>query len=95
MDKTEKQIIAAVRGGRWVASSHADDRLAERRIETWQVVEGFDDGETILVDPDAVPNPKILRRQRLPDGIEVVVVWSYDHAARVAKLVTVYFEEAL
>lgn len=95
MEKVEKQIIAAVRNGRWVVSSHADDRLAERQIETWQVVEGFDDGETILVNPDAIPNPKILRRQSLPDGTEVVVVWSYDHAARVAKLVTVYFEESL
>jgi len=93
MSKTERQIADAVRAERFAISSHAADRLLERDVEIWQIIDGFDRGETVSIDPKAMPNPKILRRQLLADGIEIVAVWSYDRAARVAKLVTIYFED--
>ncbi|MGB2822026.1 MAG: hypothetical protein WBF17_13665 [Phycisphaerae bacterium] len=39
------------------------------------------------------PNPKILMRQMLPDGTEVVAVWAYVESIDRAKLVTLYFED--
>jgi hypothetical protein len=92
MTKIERQIIEAVREDRWSISNHAADRLIERDIELWQVIEGFANGQTIAVQPNARPNPTILRRQSLADGSQVVAVWSLEPASRVAKLVTVYFE---
>jgi len=92
MTRLEEQIAEAVRDERLAISDHADEQLEERNVETWQVIGGFENGRTIDVVPHARPNPKILRRQSLADGTEVIVVWSFDRRFRVAKVVTVYFE---
>jgi hypothetical protein len=93
MTKLERQIRDAISSGRWNMSSHADERCDERGVEDWQLIEGFNAGRTVAIDPHAHPNPKILREQTLASGETVVVVWSYQHELCIAKLVTVYFED--
>jgi hypothetical protein len=68
MSKLEAQIRDAIRAGRWSVSSHADDQCADRGVELWQIVEGFDLGTTLLIDTTARPNPKLLREQLLASG---------------------------
>jgi hypothetical protein len=67
------------------------ERLDERGVLEWQIVDGIDDGELIVERPDASPNPAVEVRQTLADGVEVKAVWSYLVSADVAKLVTVHF----
>jgi hypothetical protein len=67
------------------------ERLDERGVLEWQIVDGIDDGELIVERPDASPNPAVEVRQTLADGVEVKAVWSYLISADVAKLVTVHF----
>lgn len=92
MTKLESQIARAVKQDRWSLSTHASERLDERNIEWWQIIDGFDGGVTVSIETDALPNPKILRRQSLADGEQVIVVWAFENPYRVAKIVTVYFE---
>jgi hypothetical protein len=75
-------------------SVHADERLRQRGIVRWQVIEGFRDGELISGHPDAQPNPKIAVRQVLADGSEVIAIWGFVASIRCAKLITVFFKEA-
>lgn len=67
--------------------------MMERNVEVWQLVADYDEGRTFRVEVDALPNPKLLRKQVLADGTQVIVVWAFEKSVRVAKLVTVYFDQ--
>jgi hypothetical protein len=47
MGTLETKIRRAVSEGRWAFTVHVEARLAEREIESWQVVAGLDEGETL------------------------------------------------
>ena len=84
-------IRSLVASGRYVVGQHAAERLDERGVLEWQVVDGIDDGRLMIERPDASPNPAVEIRQTLADGTEVKAVWSHLISADVAKLVTVHF----
>jgi hypothetical protein len=77
MGEVHDAIAQAIHADRVVYSLHAENQLASRAILRWQAVAGFDDGRLIEEQPSAKPNPKIVKRQMLPDGSPVVAVWSY------------------
>ncbi len=93
MDRLHKLVAAAIAADRVYFTVHAVNRMQERGVEKWQVVEGFNDAELITSYPNADPNPKLVLRQSLASGETVVVVWSYVNSLRSAKLVTVYFSK--
>ncbi len=93
MHELHRRIRAAIRRDKVVFSVHADNRLQQRRIVRWQVVEGFEAGELLQAYISNKPNPKILLRQTLADGSQAVAVWAFVESIACAKLVTVYFEE--
>jgi hypothetical protein len=76
---------------KYAIGKHAAERLEERSIMEWQVVESLDDGKLVVERPRAKPNPAVEVRQRLPDGTEFKAVWSHLRESGVAKLVTVHF----
>lgn len=80
-----------VTNGRYVIGQHAAERLDERSILEWQVVDGLDDGLLLTERPDALPSPAVEVRQSLADGTNIKAVWSHVISADVAKLVTVHF----
>ena len=84
-------IRRLVMSGRYVVGEHATQRLEERLILEWQVVDGIERGALLAEDPGAQPNPTAEVRQALADGSEVKVVWSYVISDDIAKLVTVHF----
>ena len=84
-------IRGLVLAGRYVIGQHAAERLDERGILEWQVVDGMERGSPMAENPDASPNPSVEVRQLLADGTEVKVVWSHVRSIDVAKLVTVHF----
>lgn len=84
-------IRALVASGRYVVGEHATERLDERGILEWQVVDGIDHGRLIVERPDASPNPAVEVRQSLADGTEIKAVWSHVVSVDMAKLVTVHF----
>ncbi len=84
------EIRDAVANGRSLVSRHAARRLAERRIEYWQLEASLDDGELLEVRSDDEPNPSIVVVQKLPDGTEVNVL-AWLHQTKDALLVTVHF----
>lgn len=84
-------IRTTVADGRYVVGQHAAERLDERGVLEWQVVDGVEDGSLLVERPDDLPNPAVEVRQVLADGTEVKAVWSYIVSADVAKLVTVHF----
>ena len=77
--------------GRYVIGEHASQRLEERLILEWQVVDGVEKAVLMAEDPTAQPNPSVEVRQMLADGTEVKVVWSHLISDDIAKLVTVHF----
>ena len=88
---TIRSLVAA---GRYVVGEHAAERLEERRILEWQLVDGIEHGVLLADRPDAQPNPAVEVRQSLADGTEVKAVWSHVVSVDIAKLVTVhYFDE--
>jgi hypothetical protein len=70
---------------------HAAERLDERGILEWQVVDGVEHGECLAEHRDASPYPTVEVRQLLADGTPIKAVWSHLIAVDVAKLVTVHF----
>lgn len=76
---------------RYIVGQHAAERLEERGVLEWQVVDGIENGSLIVEYPDAAPNPAVEVRQALADGTNVKAVWSHLISADVAKLVTVHF----
>jgi hypothetical protein len=91
MSRLFEKIRSLVAAGRYVVGQHAAERLDERGVLEWQVVDGVDDGTLIVERPNAQPNPAVEIRQTLVDGSEVKAVWSHLIAADTAKLVTVHF----
>ena len=91
MGRLYDTIRALVADGRYVVGQHAAERLDERGVLEWQVVDGIDDGSLIVERPDTSPNPAVEVRQSLADGSEIKAVWSHIVSADVAKLVTVHF----
>jgi hypothetical protein len=84
-------IRSLVLQNRYVIGEHATERLDERGVLEWQIVDGIEQGTLIAERPDAQPNPAVEVRQLLADGTEIKVVWSQLIAIDVAKLVTVHF----
>jgi hypothetical protein len=94
MATTLASIIArCVREDRYVVGVHATERLEERGILEWQVVEAMEHAVPQRERPDAEPNPVVEFKARFPDGTPVLVIWAYLRVSRTAKLVTVFFEE--
>ena len=91
MGRLFETIRALGADGRYVVGQHAAERLEERGVLEWQVVDGIEDGSLIAERRDDPPHPAVEIRQLLADGTEVKAVWSYIIAADVAKLVTVHF----
>jgi len=91
MGKLFDTIRRLVAEEKYVVGEHAAQRLEERGILEWQAVLGLDDGKLLLERPKDKPNPAIEVQERLPDGTECKVVWSYLKRSGVAKLVTVHF----
>ena len=86
-----EQIRAAVSDDRFVILTHAQVRIEERRVMTWQIIAGLDDATLLRERPADRPFPSVVVRQSLPDGAAVEVVWSYSEQTQQARLVTVYF----
>jgi len=84
-------ILSLVLQNRYIIGEHATERLDERGILEWQVVDGIERGELIVERPDAVPNPAVEVRQFLADGTEIKAVWSHLISVDTAKLVTIHF----
>jgi hypothetical protein len=84
-------IRSLVIGGKYVVGQHAAERLDERGVLEWQVIDGIEDATLIVERPNATPNPAIELRQSLADGTDIKAVWSYLISVDVAKLVTVHF----
>jgi len=91
--KLYEKIRDAIQEDRLVFSLHAENQLSSRGVLRWQAVAGFWDGKLAREHPQARPNPKIVMRQMLPDGAEVVAVWAYVESIERAKLVTLYLED--
>jgi hypothetical protein len=84
-------IRALVMQGRYIVGEHAAERLEERGILEWQVVDGIARGQLIAERPDANPNPAVEVRQALADGTPIKAVWSHLISVDIAKLVTIHF----
>lgn len=91
MGRLFDRIRMLVADDRYVVGQHAAERLDERGVLEWQVVDGIGDGSLLMERPDATPNPAVEVRQSLADGTQVKVVWSLLVPSDVAKLVTVHF----
>ncbi|MGA2441802.1 MAG: DUF4258 domain-containing protein [Tepidisphaeraceae bacterium] len=77
--------------GRYVVGEHAVERLEERDILEWQVVDGIERGILLAERPGELPNPCVEVQQLLADGTAFSAVWSHLVNADIAKLVTVYY----
>jgi hypothetical protein len=91
VDPLFRQIRSHVASGRYVVGQHAVERLEERGILEWQVVDGIEAASLIAERPNSQPNPTIEVRQTLADGTPLKAVWALLIASNVAKLVTVHF----
>ena len=80
-----------VMDGRYVVGVHASERLEERGILEWQIVDGIERGTLLAERPLDQPNPSVEVEQWLADGTAVKAVWSQIVSADIAKLVTVHF----
>jgi hypothetical protein len=89
------QIIQElIANGQYIIGQHASERMEERDIMEWQVVDGFRDCVLLVERAHDKPFASIEVEELLPDGTEVKVVWSYLPNSNIAKLVTVhYFDE--
>jgi hypothetical protein len=86
--ETIRDLVA---NGQYVVGQHAAERLDERGVLEWQVIDGVEQGSLIAERPHALPNPAVEISQFLADGTEVKAVWSHLISVDVAKLVTVHF----
>ena len=84
-------IRSLVLSGRYVVGEHAVERLEERGILEWQVVDGIEHGILMVERPGDLPNPSVVVQQVLADGTAIKAVWSHLVNADFAKLVTVYY----
>lgn len=90
MGELHRTIRRLVAERNYVVGEHAAERLEERGIMEWQVVDGPITGELIVERPGAKPNPVVEVRESLPDGTKFKAVWSHLSRSGVAKLVTVH-----
>jgi hypothetical protein len=86
-------IVAAVRGERFLVSWHADERCEERGVAAWQLAADIETARLVRERPRSKPHPSVVLRQELADGSEVEAIWSWLAESRRAMLVTVYFRE--
>ncbi|TVQ53287.1 MAG: DUF4258 domain-containing protein [Phycisphaerales bacterium] len=91
MGQLFQKIKQLVEANRYVVGHHAVERLDERRILEWQIVDGIQNAALQRERPRTQPNPSVEVTQLLADGTEVLVVWSYMREIDYAKLVTVHF----
>ena len=91
MGKLFNAIRQLVAEERYIVGQHASERIEERGIMEWQAVAALADGELIIEQARAKPNPTVEVRESLPDGTEIKAVWSHLRQSGVAKLVMVYF----
>jgi hypothetical protein len=84
-------IRRLVLDGRYAVGQHASERLEERSILEWQIVDGMATGRLIVERPSDQPNPAVETAVTLADGTEVKAIWSYVISGDFAKLVTVHF----
>jgi hypothetical protein len=84
-------IRELVRAGRYAIGQHAAERLDERGILEWQVVDGIESCRLLSERGDDLPNPAVEVEEVLADGTPVKAVWSHIVRANLAKLVTVHF----
>jgi len=89
------RIKACVTAERYLVSEHAIERLDERQILEWQVIDGVASARLLSERPNDRPHPSIEVLQILADGTEVKVVWSWIKSIDAAKLVTVHLMDAL
>lgn len=85
------RIRKLVMSRKYVIGEHAVERLSERGILEWQVVDGIVWGKLIAERPKAKPNPIVEVRQSLADGTDIKAVWAHLISVDLAKLVTVHF----
>ncbi len=93
MGRLFDHIRAAIHDDRYVVSWHADERCEERGVTAWQLVAGLDDANLVRERPRSKPNPSVVVRERLVDGVEVEVIWAWLSETRRAQLVTVFFQD--
>ncbi len=91
MGKLADRIKSLIVDERYAIGIHASERLEERGILEWQIVEAVKEGQVVAERPKARPNPVVEIVGLLPDGAEIKSVWSYVSGIGVAKLVTVYY----
>ena len=91
MGKHFDRVRLLARNGQYLIGQHASERLDERGVLEWQVVDGLQEGTLMKERQDAMPHPAVEVRQLLADGTEVKAVWSLLIGGNVAKLVTVHF----
>jgi hypothetical protein len=84
-------ICDCVRENRYVIGLHAAERLEERGILEWQVVEAMAQAELLRERLDGDPHPVAEFEVLLPDGTPAKVAWAYLSVSGYAKLVTVFF----
>ncbi len=84
-------IRRLVLDGRYVVGQHASERLEERGILEWQIVDGMATARLLRERPSDSPNPAVEVAENLADGTEVKAVWAHVISGDFAKLVTVHF----
>lgn len=84
-------IRKAVVNDRYLISLHADERIRERGIPLWQVLEGLEHGTVVAERLADKPHPVIEVEQVLADGTIIKSVWSWLKSEETAKLVTVHY----
>lgn len=91
MSELLEKIKKAVHSEDYLIGAHAGERMDERGIPDWQVVEGMTHARLVEERPSDLPNPVVEVIQMLPDGTEVKVVWAWLEDSGAAKLVTVHY----
>jgi hypothetical protein len=90
MSRLTDRVLTSLRDGGYLLSLHARNKLDERGIEEWQVIEATEAGTVLMERPAAVPNPVIEVGGQLADGAACKIVWALQDDGR-ARLVTVHF----
>jgi hypothetical protein len=91
MGKLAERIRLLIQNERYAIGVHASERLEERGILEWQVIESVEMGRVVEERPKAKPNPTVEIVGALPDGVEIKSVWAHLRRVDVAKLVTVHY----
>ncbi|HVS71508.1 MAG TPA: DUF4258 domain-containing protein [Phycisphaerae bacterium] len=87
-------IVSAIRQGRYVIGAHAVERLEERGILEWQVVEAMEHPTYLGERHPGEPYPIAEFQLLLPDGTGVKAAWAWLEKSQVAKLATIFYREA-